>query len=541
MLKYFTVRSRLFFGFGILIALMVGALLYSRHTLKDQLGELSQLSREYLEQSTKVGATLTNIQGLPAAETAAAMQAQTVAYSDPDEFQSSLRRIKQGREQFTASLGMVGVELKGPGVSGAVDETVDAARRFYEAIDKALAKFTAGEKAEGMDIILNRGFQLEDSLIAKIGELQTICIEGQKQKIAESKAAQDSQLRRIQLNLLLIGVTATIIAISLALSVTHSIVAPVELAMHALEATAKGDLTTNLPITGDDELGRLSSALNQACSSLRSTLMNIVDGINTVASASAELSAVSQQVEVNSEGTTRQAQAVSKVSAEVNANIQSVAEASEKNAESIRDIASNLAESVKIASDAVLTAEQTNQTIADLGTSSAEIGEVIKVIQSIAQQTNLLALNATIEAARAGEAGRGFAVVANEVKELAKSTSTATEDIARKIEAIQSNTANAVTAISTVGAIIQKISTLQHSIALAIEQQTMTTNEISRSIQSAAEGSLQIDQSTTVVAQAAMNTTDGANQTKIAANELAELSARLNQLISQFQFEARSA
>ena len=469
------------------------------------------------------------------------MQAQTVAYADPDEFQSSLRRIKQGREQFTASLGVVGVELKGPGVAGAVDETMDAARRFYEAIDKALAKFTAGEKAEGMDVILNRGFQLEDSLISKIGELQTICIEGQKQKIAESKATQDAQLKRIQLNLLLIGVTATIIAIALALNVTHSIVAPVELAMHALEATAKGDLTANIPITGDDELGRLSSALNQACSSLRSTLMDIVDGINTVASASAELSAVSQQVEVNSEGTTRQAQSVSKVSADVNTSIQSVAEASEKNAESMRDIASNLAESVKIASDAVHTAQQTNQTIADLGTSSAEIGEVIKVIQSIAQQTNLLALNATIEAARAGEAGRGFAVVANEVKELAKSTSTATEDIARKIEAIQSNTANAVAAISTVGSIIQKISTLQHSIALAIEQQTMTTNEISRSIQSAAEGSLQIDQSTTVVAQAAMNTTDGANQTKIAANELAELSARLNQLISRFQFEARSA
>ena len=541
MLKHLTVRSRLFFGFGILIVFMVGALLYSRHTLKDQLGELSQLSREFLEQSTKVGATLTNIQGLPAAETAAAMQAQTVAYADPDEFQSSLRRIKQGREQFTASLGVVGVELKGPGVAGAVDETMDAARRFYEAIDKALAKFTAGEKAEGMDVILNRGFQLEDSLISKIGELQTICIEGQKQKIAESKATQDAQLKRIQLNLLLIGVTATIIAIALALNVTHSIVAPVELAMHALEATAKGDLTANIPITGDDELGRLSSALNQACSSLRSTLMDIVDGINTVASASAELSAVSQQVEVNSEGTTRQAQSVSKVSADVNTSIQSVAEASEKNAESMRDIASNLAESVKIASDAVHTAQQTNQTIADLGTSSAEIGEVIKVIQSIAQQTNLLALNATIEAARAGEAGRGFAVVANEVKELAKSTSTATEDIARKIEAIQSNTANAVAAISTVGSIIQKISTLQHSIALAIEQQTMTTNEISRSIQSAAEGSLQIDQSTTVVAQAAMNTTDGANQTKIAANELAELSARLNQLISRFQFEARSA
>ena len=541
MLKHLSIRSRLFLGFGILIALMVGGLLYSRHTLKDQLGDLSELSRQFLEQSTKVGATLTNIQGLPAAETAAAMQAQTVAYADPDEFQSSLRRIKQGREQFNTSLGVVRAELKGPGVDVAVNETFDAARRFYEAIDKALGKFAAGEKAEGMDVILNRGFQLEDALITKIAELQIICLEGQKTRIADSKVAQEKQFTTIQVNLLLLGLVATVIATVLSLSVTHSIVGPVELAMHALEAVAKGDLTAHLPITGEDELGRLANALNQACESLRSTLMEIVDGINTVASASAELSAVSQQVEINSQGTTVQAQAVSKVSAEVNENVQSVAEASGKNAESIREIAHNLAESVKIAADAVNTAQKTNQTIADLGTSSAEIGEVIKVIQSIAQQTNLLALNATIEAARAGDAGRGFSVVANEVKELAKSTSAATEDIAAKIETIQANTTNAVGAISTVGQIIEKISTLQHSISIAIEQQTMTTNEISRSIQDAAGGARQIDQSTSVVAQAAMNTTDGANQTKVAANELAQLSARLNMLISQFQFDVHPA
>jgi methyl-accepting chemotaxis protein len=540
MLNRFSVRGRLFVGFGILIALIIGGLLYSRHTLKDQLGDLSDVTREFLDQSTKVGATLTNIQGLPAAETAAAMQAQTVAYADPDEFQSSLRRIKAGREQFNTSLESVRTELKGAGVGDAVNETVDAARRFYEAIDKALGKFSAGEKAEGMDVILNRGFQLEDALITKIAELQAICLEGQKQRIADSKKRQDSEFTKIQLNLVLIGLLATVIATVLAFSVTSSIVKPVDLAVHALEATAKGDLTAHLAITSDDELGRLASALNQATSSLRSTLSNIVDGINTVASASAELSAVSQQVEVNSEGTTQQAQAVSKVSAEVNQSVQSVADASEKNASSIREIAHNLAESVKIAADAVRTAQSTNQTVTNLGTSSAEIGEVVKVIQSIAQQTNLLALNATIEAARAGEAGRGFAVVANEVKELAKSTSTATEDIARKIEAIQTDTAKAVEAISTIGEIIEKINNLQHSISLAIEEQTMTTNEISRSIQDAAKGARQIDESTSVVAQAAMSTTDGANQTKVAANELAQLSARLNMLIGQFQFEARS-
>ena len=224
------------------------------------------------------------------------------------------------------------------------------------------------------------------------------------------------------------------------------------------------------------------------------------------------------------------------MSTEVNENVQSVATASEKNADSIREIALKLAESVKIAADAVRTAEATNQTVSNLGTSSAEIGEVVKVIQSIAQQTNLLALNATIEAARAGEAGRGFAVVANEVKELAKSTSTATEDIARKVDAIQNDTKQAVTAISKICETIEQISDLQHAISSAIEDQTVTTNEISSAIQDAARGALQIDQSTTVVAHAAMSTTDGANQTKIAANELAELSAHLNRLIGQFNF-----
>ena len=118
-----------------------------------------------------------------------------------------------------------------------------------------------------------------------------------------------------------------------------------------------------------------------------------------------------------------------------------------------------------------------------LGESSQEIGNVIKVITSIAQQTNLLALNATIEAARAGEAGKGFAVVANEVKELAKQTAKATEDIGRKIEAIQVDTKGAVAAIEEIGTIINQINDISNSIATAVEEQTVTTNEIGRSVE----------------------------------------------------------
>ena len=146
---------------------------------------------------------------------------------------------------------------------------------------------------------------------------------------------------------------------------------------------------------------------------------------------------------------------------------------------------------------------------------------MIKVITSIAQQTNLLALNATIEAARAGEAGKGFAVVANEVKELAKQTAKATEDISRKIEAIQGDTHGAVEAIGQIGKIINQINDIQNTIASAVEEQTATTGEISRNVAEAAKGSTEIAQNITGVAQAAREHDRGRGQHQQAADELA--------------------
>ncbi len=160
---------------------------------------------------------------------------------------------------------------------------------------------------------------------------------------------------------------------------------------------------------------------------------------------------------------------------------------------------------------------------------------MIKVITSIAQQTNLLALNATIEAARAGEAGKGFAVVANEVKELAKQTAKATEDISRKIEAIQSDTKGAVDAIAQIGTIISQINDIQSTIASAVEEQTATTAEIARNVNEAALGSREIAQNVTGVAQAARSTTSGAANTKSSADELARMAVELQRLVTKLQ------
>jgi methyl-accepting chemotaxis protein len=205
---------------------------------------------------------------------------------------------------------------------------------------------------------------------------------------------------------------------------------------------------------------------------------------------------------------------------------------------SIREIARNANAAAQVAQQAVRVAEATNSTIAKLGESSREIGQVLKVITSIAEQTNLLALNATIEAARAGEAGKGFAVVANEVKELAKETSKATEDIGRKIEAIQSDTRGAVETINQISQIIDQVNDISNTIASAVEEQTATTNEISRNVLDAAKGSGEIAQNITGVAKAAQGTMQGAGDSQQAAAELARMAAELQQLVNRFQSDS---
>ncbi len=254
-----------------------------------------------------------------------------------------------------------------------------------------------------------------------------------------------------------------------------------------------------------------------------------------LASSSEELTTVSQQMASNAEETATQAGVVSAASEQVTENVQTVAASSEEMTSSITEIARSSSEAAKIAKQAVDVAGSANSKIKELGDSSVEIGKVIKVITSIAQQTNLLALNATIEAARAGEAGKGFAVVANEVKELAKQTAQATEDISQKIEAIQTGSQGAVAAIGEVGTIINQINDISNTIASSVEEQTATTNEISRNVSQAARGSAEIGENICGVAQAAADTTQGANDTLEASKNLAEMAAQLQRLVEQFE------
>jgi methyl-accepting chemotaxis protein len=319
--------------------------------------------------------------------------------------------------------------------------------------------------------------------------------------------------------------------------VARGITRPLNELVVGLESLAEADLTAEVHVKGSDEVAQLGTSFNKAVEDLSMVVRRIRESAWTLASSSEELSATSTQMGASAEETSAQANAVSAAAEQVSANVDTVAASAEEMSASIHEIAASAHEAASVAAQAVEAAGSTNETVRQLGDSSAEIGEVIKVITSIAEQTNLLALNATIEAARAGDAGKGFAVVANEVKELAKETSAATEEIGQKVVAIQGDARAAMTAIDRITDVIARINDIQATIASAVEQQTATTNEITRHVTEAAGGAGEIAANVTGVAQAAQDTSSGASSVQAAAQDLARLAEELNLTVSRFIVE----
>jgi methyl-accepting chemotaxis protein len=349
---------------------------------------------------------------------------------------------------------------------------------------------------------------------------------------ATSASSTYRDARRLLLILLIAGALG---ATGLGVLVSRSISRPVRGVMDVLDRLGHADLTGQVEVRSNDEIGKMGLALNTAITTLRSTIETLARNAASVARSSQDVTAVSREIGKSADQVSDQAGLVSSAAEQINSNVQTVASGAEEMTASIHEISKNAHDAAGVAGQAVNAAETTNAIVAKLGESSAEISNVIKVITSIAEQTNLLALNATIEAARAGEAGKGFAVVANEVKELAQETARATEDISRRIETIQTDSTDAVKAIGEIGTIIGQISDYTTIIAAAVEEQTATTSEMARSVDQAATGSGQIAENIHGVADAAATTTAAVSENQRVADELAAMSDELTGLVAQFK------
>lgn len=376
-----------------------------------------------------------------------------------------------------------------------------------------------------------------------------------------SKAADELSLATRVMTWGLLIVTA--LGVTLALVISRGITGPLSRGVAYARKLADGDLTHTLDINQKDEVGQLADAMNEMGSRLRQMFKDIAQGVQTLASASTELSAVSGQMTSSSRGTSSKASTVAAATEEMSvnmtsvaagmeqtaANINTVATATEEMTATIGDIARNSEKASAITNMAVSQAGAISGLMSELGRAANEIGKVTETISAISAQTNLLALNATIEAARAGAAGKGFAVVAGEIKDLAAQTAAATDDIKGKIEGIQRSTATTVGDIGKISQVIQEVNDIVTTIAAAIEEQSVVTRDIAGNIAQAAHGvrdvNERVSQSSTAsqaiaqdisqVDQAAGEINSSSTQVRVSAEELSQLAEQLKDMVGRFR------
>ncbi|PWJ47862.1 methyl-accepting chemotaxis protein [Quadrisphaera granulorum] len=334
----------------------------------------------------------------------------------------------------------------------------------------------------------------------------------------------------------LIGFSALAVAFAIATAVVvaRSITRPLGRVIDVQTGMAQGRLDRRVGLTRKDEVGQLAASTDTTLDALASAMRDITTEATALTASAASLSSVSAQLASGAQESSAQSQVVAAASEEVTVSISTVAAAGEEMTAAIAQIATATSEASQMASAAVAAAGSAGQAIERLGVSSREIGDVVKLITSIAEQTNLLALNATIEAARAGELGKGFAVVAGEVKELARQTAQATDEITAKVSATQGDAEAAAAAVTQISDVIAKIDEVQATIAAAVEEQSATTSEMVRNVTEVSTGSAQISENIAGIAAGTEQNKGSAGHTASMAADLTASAGRLEELTGRF-------
>jgi len=434
------------------------------------------------------------------------------------------------------SLNLKGAYASLPAASGSTLTQIESVALIWRDFRKNVDTMLNGSASE-IDIQA-----VSKNNLILLGEMNKAVV--MLQKDAEGSV---SFLLTLQVVFLVVGVVFTVYAI---VSI-RSIVSRLQKADTFTEKFGSGDFTVLSGISGEDELGKIGASLDSMASRLRRMVMEISNNAGKVDSNSGQLLEIAGNVSRGSGDVSGRSESVATAAEEMSSNMNSVAAAVEETStnvsvmtEAVRELVSSIGEissetetARKITENGVNQSQKASERINELGNAASEIGKVTESITDISAQTNLLALNATIEAARAGEAGKGFAVVANEIKDLAKQTAGATEDIRHKIETIQSSTSATVTEISAITDIVNEVNEIVKNIAVALEGQAATTKEIESNITQASEAVQEVtenvSQSSTVAGEVAVDIAEVNVKSKAinsSSGELAQSAEELNSL-----------
>jgi methyl-accepting chemotaxis protein len=405
--------------------------------------------------------------------------------------------------------------------------------KWQDARDNQLVPLMrAGNRTAASALLADGG--VLDAANSTFGDALDKLFAAEKTDAAAVAAKASARQKHSRMVVILVATGVALAALGIGLLVAGAILRPLRRVHQVLDRLAAGDLTGDPQVGSRDEIGLMAAALTTATTALRRTVSSITSTAGSLDSAAGQLSASSREIVERVGDSAEQAGVVSAAAGEATNGIDTVSLGAEEMRSAISEIAERAAQAATVASEAVEVVSRTANTVEELGRSSADIEQVLKVITAIAAQTNLLALNATIEAARAGDAGKGFAVVAHEVKELAQQTATATEDIAKRVTAIQTTSAEAITAIDRIGRVIDEINSHQGAIAAAVEEQTATTAEMQRSTVVAATASGRIATTIVRLASAADDAREQAVAGQGVVSTMTELSQDLRRTIAQF-------
>ena len=476
--------------------------------------------------------------------------------------------VRKNEKEFIISGDSKYIIAVGDGVQRVVSLGKDLKSRFKETgdinrISSVLEALSVYQTAFNESVA-----KIAEQKKAEMAMVEAAHLAGQACETARLNQKDAMEIKMKQAKTMMFGFAgaAVLLGFFIAAWISMSLKKSMNYAVKITKNVAAGDLTQEIKVAGQDEMGTLLAAMGGMVKSLNRMFLDIAKGVETIASSSTELSTISRQMTANSEQSAGKAANVAMAAEEMSANLNSVAAAAEQASRNvgvvasaaeemsltINEIAQNAEKGKNTSSKAVRQATGASRRIEELEHAAKQVGEVTDTIMEISEQTDLLALNATIEAARAGEAGRGFAVVANEIKELSKQTAAATQKIRQQIEGIQETTLSTVEEIKEMAAIINEVNEAVRNIASSIEEQSIATKEIAQNVAQASQGiqevTQNVSQTSTVSAYiskdisevngAAQEINNASSQVQMSARDLSSLSERLKDMVEQFKLSA---